>query len=38
VTAEAPGAVRLRLDTDRCQLTLEMSRDGVDVTSLGVEI
>lgn len=38
VTAQAPGVVRLRLDTDRCQLTLEMSRDGVDVTALGVEI
>ena len=38
VTAQAPGVVRLRLDTDCCQLTLEMSRDGVDVAALGVEI
>ena len=38
VTAQAPGVVRLQLDTDRCQLTLEVSRDGVDVAALGVEI
>ncbi len=38
VGAQAPGVFRLQLDTDRCQLTLEVSRDGVEVTSLGVEI
>ncbi|HYL05867.1 MAG TPA: hypothetical protein VE075_07495, partial [Thermoanaerobaculia bacterium] len=29
VSAQAPGTFRLQLDTDRCQLTLEVSRDGV---------
>jgi hypothetical protein len=38
VTAQAPGVFRLQLDTDRCQLTLEVSRDGVEVAGLGVEI
>jgi hypothetical protein len=38
VSAQAPGLFRLQLDTDRCQLTLEVSRDGVEVTGLGVEI
>ncbi len=38
VTAQAPGVLRLQLDTDRCQLTLEVGRDGVAVTHLGVEI
>ncbi len=38
VSAQAPGVFRLQLDTDRCQLTLEVSRDGVEVTGLGVEI
>jgi hypothetical protein len=38
VTALAPGVHRLRLDTDRCQLTLEVSRDGVEVVGLEVEI
>jgi hypothetical protein len=38
VAAQAPGVFRLQLDTDRCQLTLEVSRDGVEVTGLGVEI
>jgi hypothetical protein len=37
-TAQAPGVFRLQLDTDRCQLTLEVGRDGVAVTGLGVEI
>ena len=38
VTAHAPGVLRLQLDTDRCQLTIEVGRDGVAVTQLGVEI
>jgi hypothetical protein len=38
VAAQAPGVFRLQLDTDRCQLTLEVSRDGVEVAGLGVEI
>jgi hypothetical protein len=38
VSAQAPGVFRLQLDTDRCQVTLEVSRDGVEVTGLGVEI
>jgi hypothetical protein len=38
VSAQAPGVFRLQLDTDRCQVTLEVSRDGVEVTALGVEI
>lgn len=38
VTAKAPGIFQLQLDTDRCQLTLEVSRDGVEVAGLGVEI
>ena len=38
VSAQAPGLFRLQLDTDRCQVTLEVSRDGVEVTGLGVEI
>jgi hypothetical protein len=38
VSAQAPGVFRLQVDTDRCQLTLEVSRDGVEVTGLGVEI
>jgi hypothetical protein len=38
VAAQAPGVFRLQLDTDRCQLTLEVSRDGVEVAALGVEI
>ncbi len=38
VTAQAPGVFRFQLDTDRCQLTLEVSRDGVEVAGLGVEI
>jgi hypothetical protein len=38
VSAMAPGVHRLRLDTDRCQLTLEVSRDGVEVVGLDVEI
>jgi hypothetical protein len=36
VTAQAPGVFRLRLDTDRCQLTLEVSQEGVAVTQLEV--
>ena len=38
VSTQAPGVFRLQLDTDRCQLTLEVSRDGVEVTGLGVEV
>jgi hypothetical protein len=38
VIAAAPGIHRLRVETDRCQLTLEVSRDGVEVTALEVEI
>jgi hypothetical protein len=38
VAAQAPGVFRLQLDTDRCQLTLEVSRDGVEVASLGIEV
>ena len=38
VSAQAPGVFRLQLDTDRCQLTLEVSRDGVEVTGLEVEV
>jgi hypothetical protein len=38
VSAQAPGVFRLQLDTDRCQVTLEVSRDGVEVAGLGVEI
>jgi hypothetical protein len=38
VTAAAPGVHHLRLATDRCELTLEVSRDGVEVVALEVEI
>lgn len=38
VSAQAPGVFRLQLDTDRCQVTLEVSRDGVEVTALGIEL
>jgi hypothetical protein len=38
VAAQAPGLFRLELATERCQLTIEVGREGVAVTSLGVEI
>jgi len=38
VSAQAPGVFRLQLDTNRCQVTLEVSRDGVEVTALGIEL
>jgi hypothetical protein len=38
VAAQAPGVFRLQLDTDRCQVTLEVSRDGVEVAALGVGV
>jgi len=38
VAAQAPGVFRLQLDTDRCRLALEVSRDGVEVASLEVEV
>jgi hypothetical protein len=38
VTAQAPGLFRLQLDTDRCQVTLELGSDGLAVSHLGVEI
>ena len=38
VSAQAPGVFRLELDTDRCQLSLDVGRDGVEVASLGVGI
>jgi hypothetical protein len=34
----APGTVRLQVATDRCQVTLEVGRDGVQVTHLGVDL
>lgn len=36
VSAQAPGLFRLRLTTDRCQVTFEVSRDGIAVTELSV--
>jgi hypothetical protein len=36
-TPRAPGAFRLEIATDACQLTLEIDRSGVTVDSVGVE-
>ena len=36
-TPRAPGAFRLEIATDTCQLTLEIDRSGVTVDSVGVE-
>jgi hypothetical protein len=38
VTAPSPGVFRLHLDTERCQLTIEVGREGVAVTQVEVGI
>jgi hypothetical protein len=38
VTATSPGVFRLHLDTDRCQLTIEVGRESVAVTLVEVGI
>jgi hypothetical protein len=37
-TPRAPGAFRLEIATDGCQVTLEIDRSGVTVDSVGVEV